>query len=110
MYKLSTLLSLCCILLLTACKETKTTVNPEDGLASFNADRFKAHVAVLASDSFMGRKPFTAGETKTVDYLQQQFKTIGIEAGNGTSYLQEVPMVNIVATAAPGMSVQSPKG
>lgn len=110
MNKISTLLSLVCFLMLTACKENKTTVKPEDGLASFNADRFKAHVAVLASDSFMGRKPFTEGETKTVDYLQQQFKTIGIEAGNGNSYLQEVPMVNIVATAAPVMSVQSAKG
>lgn len=110
MYKISTLFSLFCFLLLTACKENKTTVNPEDGLASFNADRFKSHVAVLASDSFMGRKPFTEGETKTVDYLQQQFKAIGIEAGNGNSYLQEVPMVNIVATAAPSMSVKSAKG
>lgn len=110
MNKILLLLSLVCFLLLSACKETKTTVKPEDGLASFNADRFKAHVAVLASDSFMGRKPFTEGETKTVDYLQKQFKAMGIEAGNGSSYLQEVPMVNIVATAAPSMAVQSSKG
>jgi Zn-dependent M28 family amino/carboxypeptidase len=97
-------------LLFAACNGTPAAVNPEDGVASFNADRFKQHVAVLASDSFMGRKPFTEGETKTVDYLQKQFTAMGIETGNGSSYLQEVPMVNIVATAAPSMAVQSPKG
>ena len=58
---------------------------------------------------FMGRKPFTAGETKTIDYLQQQFAAIGLEPGNGNSFLQEVPMVNILATAAPDMQVKSAK-
>lgn len=109
MYKMFVLLS-SVGLLFAACNGTPAVVDPEDGLASFSADRFKQHVAVLASDSFMGRKPFTEGETKTVDYLQKQFTAMGIDAGNGDSYLQEVPMVNIVATAAPSMAVQSPKG
>lgn len=108
MYKMFVLLS-SVGLLFAACNGTPPSVDPEDGLASFSADRFKQHVAVLASDSFMGRKPFTEGETKTVDYLQKQFTAMGIETGNGSSYLQEVPMVNIVATAAPSMAVQSPK-
>ena len=65
---------------------------------------------MLASDSFMGRKPFTEGETKTIDYLQKQFASIGLEPGNGNSYVQAVPMVNILATAAPEMQVKSAKG
>ena len=58
----------------------------------------------------MGRKPFTEGETKTIDYLQKQFASIGLEPGNGNSYVQAVPMVNILATAAPEMQVKSAKG
>lgn len=82
----------------------------KDGEAAFSADSLKKHIAVLASDSFMGRKPFTEGETKTVAYLQQQFAQVGLEPGNGDSYLQDVPMVNILTTAAPSMVVKSPKG
>lgn len=98
-----------CILLLASCKNRKTREH-EDGEAAFNADSMRTHIAVLASDSFMGRKPFTEGETKTLRYLQQQFAIAGLEPGNGDSYLQEVPMVNIATTAAPTMEVKSPKG
>lgn len=84
--------------------------DPQDGLAAFSADSLKMHVAVLSSDSFMGRKPFTEGETKTIDYLQKQFAAAGLEPGNDTSYLQEVPMMNIVTKAAPSMNVRSAKG
>ena len=85
-------------------------VNPDEGLSVFNADSLAKHVAVLASDEFEGRKPFTRAETKTINYLQDQFKRLGLEPGNGKSYLQEVPMVNIATTADPEMQVQSSKG
>ncbi|HEX5652657.1 MAG TPA: M28 family metallopeptidase [Chitinophagaceae bacterium] len=85
-------------------------MSDEEGLAAFSADSMKKHIAVLASDSFLGRKPFTEGETKTIAYLQQQFAAAGLEAGNGNSYVQEVPLVNIRATAAPSMEVQAAAG
>src|SRR5438067_1753479 len=54
------------------------------------------HITALASDEFEGRAPGTRGETVTIDYLQQQFKKLGLEPGNpdGT-YLQAVPLVAI---------------
>ena len=54
------------------------------------------HVTTLSSDEFEGRAPGTAGETLTIEYLQQQFKKLGLEPGNpdGT-YLQRVPTVGI---------------
>ncbi|MBV7539244.1 M20/M25/M40 family metallo-hydrolase [Duganella sp. sic0402] len=53
-------------------------------------------ITTLASDEFEGRAPGTRGEVMTIDYLQQQFKKLGLEPGNpdGT-YLQEVPLVGI---------------
>lgn len=98
------------IFLIAACSSNKIKFTEDDGIKVFNANTFKQHVAVLASDSFMGRKPFTLGETKTVEYLQNQFKLIGIEPGNNESYIQEVPMANILATAAPTMRVNGTKG
>jgi Zn-dependent M28 family amino/carboxypeptidase len=68
------------------------------------------NIAILASDSFEGRKPFTRAEQKTINYIEQKFSQLGLEPGNGNSYLQEVPMVNIKTTAAPTMQVKSAKG
>jgi Zn-dependent M28 family amino/carboxypeptidase len=104
------ILSSLTIFLLASCSNNEAKFAEDDGLNVFNADSLKKHIAVLASDDFMGRKPFTEGETKTVAYLQEQFKQMGLEPGNGESYIQEVPMANILATAAPSMQVKSAKG
>jgi Zn-dependent M28 family amino/carboxypeptidase len=104
------LASLCLLALLSGCSTSDRPSDTDDGLATFSADSLKKHVAVLASDDFLGRMPFTEGETKTIAYLQQQFQALGLEPGNGDSYLQEVPMVNIQATAAPAMQVVAQQG
>ena len=109
MNKSLTFLSLLSILAFAACNQSNQTVTSDEGLSSFNADNLKKDIAVLASDSFMGRKPFTKGETLTIDYLQKQYAAIGLEPGNGPSFVQDVPMVNILATAAPQMQVKSAK-
>jgi len=55
-----------------------------------------AHVTALSSDQFEGRAPGTDGETVTIDYLQQQFKKLGLAPGNPDgSYLQAVPMAGV---------------
>lgn len=102
-------LMICCLVFAIACNQ-KPLVDTADGSDIFNADSFKQHVSVLASDSFMGRKPFTAGETLTIDYLETQLKALALEPGNGNSFLQKVPMVNLLSTASPTMQVYSPKG
>ncbi|HEU5115478.1 MAG TPA: M20/M25/M40 family metallo-hydrolase, partial [Isosphaeraceae bacterium] len=52
------------------------------------------HIKVLASDDFVGRAPATEGETKTVEYLVDQFRKMGLEPGNPDgSYTQDVPLV-----------------
>lgn len=56
---------------------------------------YRNYIRALASDEFMGRKPFTKGEELTVNYLEKTFKEIGLESGNGNSFFQEVPMVDI---------------
>ena len=53
----------------------------------------------LASDEFEGRAPGTKGEELTVQYLESEFKSLGLKPGNtdGT-YIQKVPLVGITAT------------
>lgn len=93
-----------------SCNEVSKIPKTSDDLASFNADSMKHDLAIVSSDSFMGRKPFTEGETKTLSFLQARYKEIGLEPGNGDSFLEAVPIVNIQATAAPKMEVKSGNG
>ena len=62
-----------------------------------NAEGLSEHIQVLASDDFQGRLPFTLGEEKTVNYIEEQFKSLGLQPGNGNSFFQEVPLVEITS-------------
>ena len=64
------------------------------------------HIKTLASDEFEGRAPGTPGEEKTVQYLEAEFKKLGLKPGNtdGT-YIQKVPLVGITGTEAKPLTV-----
>ena len=62
---------------------------------SFEADRYADHVRVLASDDFEGRRPATAGEDKTIAYLEQEFRRAGLQPGASGSFRQPVPLVEL---------------
>jgi Zn-dependent M28 family amino/carboxypeptidase len=96
------------ILLIIACNQNETSTS--EVAPSFSRDSLMQHIKVLASDSFEGRKPFSPGETKTVAYMENAFKQLGLEPGNNNSYLQDVPLVEITPTPDAMMKVQSPKG
>ena len=59
-----------------------------------SAQRMSDVVKTIASDAFEGRSPGTPGEDKTVAYLVDQFRAIGLEpAGDDGGWTQAVPMV-----------------
>ncbi len=68
------------------------------------------YISELASDEFMGRMPFTEGETKTVNFLKTEMEKMGLEPGNGDSYFQDVPLVEITGTPGPTMTAKGPAG
>ncbi|MBQ4799749.1 M28 family peptidase [Pseudoalteromonas sp. MMG006] len=85
---------------LAGCTTTSiTSTDVTTGYNSIKADELAKHVKVLASDEFGGRAPSSPGEKLTLDYLTAQFKALGLESGNGDSYLQEVPLVSLEADA-----------
>ena len=55
-------------------------------------------VRTLSSDEFEGRMPGTPGGQMTTDYLVEQFEAAGLQPGNGDSWLQEVPLVEITGS------------
>ena len=73
------------------------SVNAAD-TPTISADRMLARTKVLASDEFEGRAPASPGEEKTVAYLVDEFKKIGLAPGNPNgTYLQNVPMIGLVS-------------
>jgi Zn-dependent M28 family amino/carboxypeptidase len=74
---------------------------PIGQLPDVDTDAVLAHTKTLSSDAFEGRAPGSKGEELTVNYLVDQFKKMGLEAGNtdGT-YLQKVPLVGITPAPA----------
>src|SRR4051794_3397378 len=63
-------------------------------------------IKVLASDDFQGRAPGTAGEDKTIRYLEDEFKQLGLKPGNTDgSYIQKVPLVGITATPTTPLTI-----
>jgi Zn-dependent M28 family amino/carboxypeptidase len=69
----------------------------------FAVEQLKENTRVLASDEFEGRAPATAGETKTVAYIAAEMAKAGLKPGNGDSWYQEVPLVEI--TSDPNMQL-----
>jgi Zn-dependent M28 family amino/carboxypeptidase len=76
---------------------TAQPVLPVASLPKIDQQAILQHVKVLSSDEYEGRAPGTKGETLSVKYLEDQFKTLGLKPGNpdGT-YVQKVPLVGIL--------------
>ena len=87
-------------LFLAACAAAAAQ-SPSQGRYEAAAARMLEHIKVLSSDEFEGRAPGTAGEDKSVAYLQQELTAMGLSPGNpdGT-YIQKVPMVGILSTTS----------
>src|SRR3990170_7942078 len=75
-------------------------------VATFDNARLSQHVQTLGSDAFEGRAPATAGETKTVAYLADQFAKAGLQPGGDLkdgkrSWTKAVPLLRSEFVAAP---------
>lgn len=53
----------------------------------------KKHISKLASDKFEGRETGTAGEKRSYEYIDSQFRAIGLEPKGSQGYLQPFPFV-----------------
>ena len=60
-----------------------------------NAADFAQFDKTLSSDEFGGRKPGTAAEPRTINWLVEQYKRMGLQPGNHGSWFQTVPANSI---------------
>lgn len=71
-----------------------TTMLGAASAAGVEPQRLSEIVRVLASEEFQGRSPGTEGETKTVNYLVETFRSLGLEPGGERGgWTQDVPLL-----------------
>jgi len=93
--------ALCAVVLLSACGGERAAPADDTALepayAAITAEDIMRHTAVLAHDSLEGRAPATPGEDKTVRYLEEQFKAMGLVGGMPDgSFVQNVTLLRSV--------------
>ncbi len=110
--------AICLILfavLATACGKQSTPAPAEEtavapAAPTFSVERLRENIKTLSSDEFEGRQPASAGETKTINFLRDKFTEIGLQPGNGDSFFQAVPLVEITADPDINLAISTPKG
>ncbi len=90
------------ILLIAGCEQQRES---SQSTAAIDTLYIKEQILTLSDDSFQGRKPFTEGGRKTLEYLESELKALGLEPGNGDSYFQDVPLVELTATPSEFMTI-----
>lgn len=59
---------------------------------TITASDLEKHLSILASDEYEGRETGKEGQKKAANYIQDHFKLIGLNPGNGESYFQPFPL------------------
>lgn len=77
-----------------AAPDTGTTASPDSPISIATLKRVDKK---LASDAFGGRAPASEYETKSINYIRDQFKAAGLKPGNDGSWFQKVPLVQITS-------------
>ena len=87
------------------------TVSPSPATLAGKGDLSEATLKevtrTLSLDAFEGRAPGTPGEEKTLAYLVEQFERVGLRPGNGESWFQDVPLVEITGEHVEPLTIKA---
>jgi len=76
------------------------TVGLDAALTKIGVPGLRADVEMLSSDAFLGRAPGTLGEERTLSYLSQAFRVLGLApAGDAGTYEAKVPLLGAYSRA-----------
>lgn len=76
---------------------------------AISVETLKNVTQTLSSDAFEGRAPTTPGEDKTISFIASQFAAAGLKPGNGGSWYQNVPLVEISPASDPALKITGGK-
>ena len=84
-------------------------------MGGFNPQRLSEHVKTLGSDAYEGRGVDTPAETKTVNYIIDQFRSAGLQPGGDVvdgkrSWTQAVPLLKSDIAGTPQLALNLGNG
>ncbi len=82
----------------------------DEAISKLDTAGLLERISTLASDEFGGRAPMSEGERLTLNYLETQFREMGLKPMFGDSYRQPVPLVSIEADPAMALSISDQEG
>ncbi|QIX59977.1 M28 family peptidase [Hymenobacter sp. BT18] len=89
-----------------ATAETTATPGAAAPAEAISAASISKYLQAVSSDEMLGRKPFTEGETRSTQYLADEFKRLGLQPGPNGTYFQPVPLVEITGTPSSTLQVK----
>jgi hypothetical protein len=100
------------VVTLVGCAES--TAPDQDAFANasaINGDAVKAHVELLSDDLYEGREAGKRGYQLAAKYVATQFRTLGLQPGNGDSFFQTVEFRTAsILPGSRGLTVSSTAG
>lgn len=73
-------------------KKSTKTPDPQKYAATITTDDLSRHLYIIAGKEMQGRETATEGQRKAAAYIEEQFKALGLQPGNGNSYQQAFPV------------------
>ncbi len=83
---------------------------PAVEIPEISESTMKEVTKTLSSDDFAGRAPGKIGEEKTLELLVNRFEAAGLSPGNGDSWFQDVPLVEINAKNQSNLEIKNETG
>src|SRR5579859_5639509 len=97
-----------CILLLAVCAagaaQAQKIPDPRPFAKTITAEDLKKHLFIVASADFEGRETATEGQRKAAGYIENDFRALGLQPGNGNSYQLLYPVFQDSVESA-GLSI-----
>jgi len=93
------LLSLAGLLIVLSAQAQKIA-NPKSFANTITADDLKKHLYIIAGKEMDGRLTASEGQKKAANYIENQFKSLGLLAGNSGSYQLPFPVFQDSLTKA----------
>lgn len=104
-YGLGILMGIC-----TGCVIHHSDRQAEIAKERITVEKLRQHTEVLSNDSCQGRKPFSQGAERAVEYIAEQMREVGLKPFQGNSYFQEVPLILSTTKPSPEMLVKTSGG
>ena len=95
-------------LVFTACGGGSNDIEKAKSVAT--TEHLKRYTEAISHDSCQGRKPFSEGADRAVNYIAHQMKEVGLKPINGDSYFQQVNIISSRTRCPDPIVLNTPKG